>query len=132
MSDEEYRATLTENYLAMLPAREQWRVHLEKRMEEAMTHTVKAKTTVWATSLYWRDCDPFISVIGFNRVKVERRAQEIATQEIADAQDGLEDGEYLQDVLCGGKAFQYSVSDFIPETDLEHLRELAEDGLTVL
>ena len=93
--------------------------------------TVTQETQVWATSLYWQDCDPFVSVVGFNKKNVERMARELAEDEQERMLNELLPGEE-DPVLCGGQVFEYRVKDFILPSDREHLRELAEDGITVV
>ena len=94
--------------------------------------TVTQETQVWGTSLYWRDCDPFVSVVGFNKEDIEIKARELAEDELKRVLDELPSGEENDLVLCGGQVFEYRVKDFILPSDHEHLRELAEDGITVV
>jgi len=93
------------------------------------TTNIFQDTRIFASSLYWHDCDPFISVVGFNRGEVQARLDEIAVEEMDREKEEDLDGDTY---LCGGEVLEYSVSDFISPSDTEHLRELAEDGITVL
>jgi hypothetical protein len=83
-------------------------------------------TEVWATSLWYEYCEPFVHVVGFDKEEVEKLALKLAEDEVMNGED---QGEYA---ICGGVAYTYQLKDMISASDKEHLRELAEDGITVL
>lgn len=93
--------------------------------------SITPDTRVYASSLWWEDSDPFISVVGFNREQVAQEIDRIADDERKRAD---EDGDELEQNtrLCSGGVHDYAVSDFISAHDTEHLDELREDGITIV
>ena len=102
--------------------------------------------TLYVVTLFWRDCDPFISVVGFDSSAVNTKAQELAKDEIERAIDDeiaaeAEDGNITEDEaranlesdLCstGLNQFTYPADLDTLGIDAEHVTELEQDGITV-
>jgi hypothetical protein len=79
------------------------------------------ETKVWATSLYYEYCDPFLWIVGINRRDVERHAARIAKEV---SQDVAEHAIYIN------PTFTYRLKDLIREP--EYLSALQETGIVVL
>jgi hypothetical protein len=115
------------------------------KIGQAMHTDAEPETRVlYVGSLFWRDCDPILSVAGFDHNAVSHKLAELAKDELDEAVDadmsGAEDGTDAGDVrdnleteLCstGVNQFAYPADLETLGIDAEHRAELDADGLTV-
>ena len=100
--------------------------------------------TLYVETLFWRNCDPFLSVAGFDHKTVKARASELAKdeldeavdQELVNADDDTNEADVrdnLETELCssGVNQFTYPTDAESLGLDSEHLQELEQDGITV-
>lgn len=102
--------------------------------------------TLYVVTLFWRDCDPFISVAGFDQKTVKAKSDELADEELERAtEDNLEASDNsesidesdvrsnLESELCstGVNSFTYPADVQMLGIDAEHVQELESDGITV-
>jgi len=105
-----------------------------------------AEKTVYVETLYWRFCDPFATVAGFDRAAVIEQARKLANDELENALEqnicGMENPETadenetrdnLASDLCSTGLHEFTYEDAIRDIlDTEHVRELDSEGLTIL
>ncbi len=99
--------------------------------------------TLYVVTLFWRDCDPFLSVAGFDSNRVQSKADELADDEIETAVDdamSIEESESdesvrqnLESDLCstGVNQFIYPADVKTLGLDAEQVQELEQDGITI-
>ena len=102
--------------------------------------------TVYVETLYWRNCDPFATVAGFDRAAVIEQARKLANDELENAIDqdicGAENPanvdedsvrDNLETDLCSTGCSEYTYTDAIRDfLDAEHIHELDTEGITIL
>ena len=98
---------------------------------------------VFVGSLWWRDCDPILTVVGCDRERVEKELDRLAAEELEeavdqeavnaqadiDSEDEANIRANLEGELMTGGVFAESLDSLGLEA--ENLRELETDGLTV-
>lgn len=102
--------------------------------------------TLYVVTLNWRDCDPLISVVGFEFSSVDAKAVELAKEELDRAvddeitgSDNPEDAnesdirERLESDLCSTGVCRFRFPEDVEDLglDAEHVQELEEHQITV-
>jgi hypothetical protein len=102
--------------------------------------------TLYVVSLFWRNCDPFLSVAGFDQKTVKSKADELANEELdrateenleaSDNPEAIDESDVrsnLESDLCstGVNRFEYPADVETLGLDPEHVHELEQDGITV-
>ena len=103
----------------------------------------KTPRTLYVVTFNWRDCDPFISVAGFDFSAVDAKACELAKDELEEAVDQElvnDDDSNEEDVrsrlesdLCSTGVCRFEYPAHIDDLglDAEHVHELEQDGIAV-
>lgn len=101
---------------------------------------------VYVETIFWKNCDPLLTVAGFDRAAVIEEARKLADDELEDAVDNeivLADDPCNADVdairdnldsdLCSTGCSEFRYEDAIRDIlDAEHIAELDSEGLTIL
>jgi len=106
----------------------------------------QSQKTVYVETIFWRNCDPLLTVAGFDRAAVIEQARKLADDEIENAIDDeiaaeSEDGDITEDEardnlasdLCSTGLHEFTYTDVVRNIlDAEHVHELDTEGITIL
>ncbi len=94
--------------------------------------------TVYVGSLWHQNCDPFMSVVGFDANKVEAKLEELAQEEFNRCTDQDAAGDLVfEDDIMGGGVFPeplFRLVDFIEDSNRldEYMADLESDGIAII
>ena len=106
----------------------------------------KVQKTVYVETIFWRYNDPLFTVAGFDRAAVIEQARKLAKDELETAMDqdicGAENPadvdedsvhDNLESDLCSTGLCEFTYADAVHDIlDAEHVRELDQEGITIL
>ena len=116
---------------------------IDRAEKNAEPEHVMDGRVLFVGSLYWRDCDPLLSVAGFNETAVSDKLAELAKEELEeavdrdmiDAEDGTDESDIRanleNELFYGASEFAYPADVDTLGIDAEHKEELSRDGLTI-